>query len=109
MTIGEMMGKRRKELGMTLEDVGKAVGVSKSTVLRWESGDIHRMKSSLILSVAHVLQLDPMFFFQHEEVLLPEEKEIVDAYRCADSGIRASVRILLGVKEEKKDEEQSAI
>ena len=36
--IGKKMYLRRKELGLTLEEVGDAVGVGKSTVRRWENG-----------------------------------------------------------------------
>lgn len=32
MNIGELIHKRRTELDLTLEEVGNAVGVSKSTV-----------------------------------------------------------------------------
>lgn len=32
MDIGKLINKRRTELKLTLEDVGNAVGVSKSTV-----------------------------------------------------------------------------
>lgn len=32
MNIGELINKKRTELGLTLEEVGNAVGVSKSTV-----------------------------------------------------------------------------
>lgn len=38
MTIGELIHNRRKELKLTLEEVGNAVGVSKSTVRKWETG-----------------------------------------------------------------------
>ncbi|MBO5415138.1 MAG: helix-turn-helix transcriptional regulator [Clostridia bacterium] len=32
--------ERRLELGLTLEEVANAVGVAKSTVKKWESGQI---------------------------------------------------------------------
>ena len=35
---------RRLELGLTLEQVGQKVGVGKSTVRKWETGDIENMK-----------------------------------------------------------------
>lgn len=33
--------QRRKELKLTLEQIGNFVGVSKSTVKKWESGYFH--------------------------------------------------------------------
>ena len=68
MTIGEVVTKRRKELGLTLEDVGKSVGVTKTTVLRWESGAIHSMKRDKIAALASVLQLDPSVFIFPDQI-----------------------------------------
>ena len=61
-TIGKKMYNRRKELGMTLEDVGQAVGVGKSTVRRWENGMIRNMGRDKIAALAKVLQMDPVEF-----------------------------------------------
>ena len=36
--IGGQITKYRKELGMTQEELGKAVGVSTQAVSRWENG-----------------------------------------------------------------------
>lgn len=81
MTIGEVVTKRRRELGLTLEDVGKRVGVTKATVLRWESGAIHNMKRDKIAALAAVLQLDPSVFVLPSEVLTEEEKTLLKTFR----------------------------
>lgn len=109
MTIGELIKNRRKELHMSQEDVALAVGTTKATVSRWESGDIHKMKRPMISALARVLQLDPMVFMQREEILMPEEHEVVTAYRNADTGTRNAVRKLLDLGESKKDVGKSAI
>lgn len=59
MEIGKLLKKRRQELNLTLEDVGNAVGVGKSTVKKWEDGYIANMKRDKIASIAKVLQLSP--------------------------------------------------
>ena len=74
MSIGEIITKKRKELGLTLEDVGRSVGVTKATVLRWESGAIHSIKRDKITALAAVLQLDPSVFILPSDVLTEEEK-----------------------------------
>lgn len=51
---------RRKELGLTLEDVGKAVGVGKSTVKKWETGFIENMKRDKIAKLAEILKVSPL-------------------------------------------------
>jgi transcriptional regulator with XRE-family HTH domain len=59
MTIGDLISIRRKELGLTLEEVGRAVGVSKSTVKKWESGFIVNMRRDKIPLIAKALQISP--------------------------------------------------
>ena len=58
--IGKKIQDRRKELGLTLEDVGQAVGVGRSTVQRWESGMIKNMGRDKIAALAKVLHMDPV-------------------------------------------------
>jgi len=58
--LGKKLQKRREELGLTLEDVGKKVGVGRSTVQRWESGLIKNMRSDKIRKLAEALQMDPV-------------------------------------------------
>lgn len=58
-TIGELIHNKRKELHLTLEEVGKAVGVSKSTVKKWETGYISNMKRDKIALLANILQISP--------------------------------------------------
>jgi len=51
---------RRLELGLTLEDVGNAVGVGRSTVRKWENGMIDNMKRDKIALLASVLKISPL-------------------------------------------------
>lgn len=59
MEIGKILKQRRLELKLTLEDVGNAVGVGKSTVKKWEDGYIANMKRDKIASLASILQISP--------------------------------------------------
>lgn len=60
MNIPELIKNRRQELGLTLEQVGEACGVGKSTVRKWETGYIKNMKIDKIKQLASVLHLDPV-------------------------------------------------
>lgn len=66
MEIGDIMRTRRQELGLTLEDVGSFVGVGKSTVRKWERGDIENMKRDKINLLSQVLKLSPLTFITGE-------------------------------------------
>ena len=50
---------RRKELGITLEDIGNYVGVSKGTVQRWETGSISNMRRDRIKKLSEILKISP--------------------------------------------------
>ena len=60
--VGKKMFERRKELGLTLEEVGKEVGVGKSTVRKWENGMIRNMGRDKIAALSRVLQMNPVDF-----------------------------------------------
>lgn len=68
---GEDMARKIKELrherGLTLEQVGKAVGVGKSTVRKWEVGMIANMRRDKIASLAKVLGTTPAYLMGWDE------------------------------------------
>lgn len=66
MNIGDIMRVRRQELGLTLEEVGNYVGVGKSTVRKWEHGDIENMKRDKIALLSKILKLSPLTFITGE-------------------------------------------
>lgn len=66
MNIGKIIKNRRNELGLTLDDVGKAVGVGKSTVKKWEDGYISNMRRDKIAALSKVLKLSPVSFVTGE-------------------------------------------
>lgn len=59
MEIKDIIKNRRIDLGLTMADVAKSVGVSEGTVSRWESGNIANMRRSKIAALAKVLKLSP--------------------------------------------------
>ncbi len=109
MTIGEMIKNRRIELNMTQLDLAETVGTTTATISRWESGDIHKMKRSNMTAIAKALRMDPVILTQREEVIFPDEAQVLDAYRAADDGTKAAVRKLLDLPEAKKDASGVAI
>lgn len=52
---------------MTLEEVGKIVGVRKSTVQKWETGDIENMRRDKIVMLAIALKISPLFIVGIED------------------------------------------
>ena len=58
--LNDALSKRRKELGLTLGDVARFVGVSTGTVSRWETGEIDNMRRDRIAALAKILQVSPL-------------------------------------------------
>lgn len=105
MNIGELIHKRRLELGLTLEEIGNAVGVSKSTVKKWEDGFISNMRRDKISALSKVLHINPVSLVTGELVLTnhnndfylsDHEKALVIAYR-KNPHRQDSVDTLLGI------------
>lgn len=57
MELQDLIRTRRTQLGKTLEEIGKAVGVSKATVQRWESGEIKNLRRDRIARLAAALEV----------------------------------------------------
>lgn len=77
MNIGKLIQDRRKQLNLTLEEVGNIVGVSKSTVKKWESGDISNMRRDKIALLAQALQISPVRLIIEENAILPTSADNV--------------------------------
>ncbi|MDA3732345.1 helix-turn-helix transcriptional regulator [Niameybacter massiliensis] len=67
MELYEKIKARRLELGLTLEDVGNIVGVGKSTVRKWETGNIADMKRDKIALLSKALKVSPLFIMGIDE------------------------------------------
>lgn len=61
MEMKEIIRNRRSELGLTLEDVARRVGVSRGTVQRWEKGLLQNPGRDKIASLAAALQVSPEY------------------------------------------------
>lgn len=102
--LGMKLFERRQALGLTLEEVGKAVGVGKSTVRKWEKGMIKNMGRDKIAKLANVLQMSPVELVpavstvgikSSSETLSSSETRLITLYRGADDRAqRDAVRIL---------------
>lgn len=71
MSVSHKLKARRKELGLTMLEVAKKIGVSEATVSRWESGNIENMRLDKIAALAKALQV-PSTFITEETILLDD-------------------------------------
>lgn len=66
-SIGEKIKALRLKNNLTLEQVGNAVGVGKSTVRKWENGMIANMRRDKIVSLAKALNTTPAYLLGFSE------------------------------------------
>lgn len=57
--IGQRIKIKREELGYTQEDIAKELGLNKSTIQRYETGNIQRVKLPIIEAIAKLLKVNP--------------------------------------------------
>lgn len=62
----------RKDLGLTLEQVGKYVGVGKPTVQKWESGLISNIGRDKIAKLSEILKISPIDII-YDEIQTPHK------------------------------------
>ncbi len=121
MNVNKKLKYRRKELGLTMLDVAKKVGVSEATISRWESGDIANMRRDKIVLLANALDVTPSFIMGWEDLseetgidskseeplttrqytdFTPHEREVITQYR-AKPHLQEAVDKLLDVSSER--------
>ena len=80
--IGELIKRRRKELKMSVDELAKRIGKDRSTVYRYENGDIGNMPMKLLAPMVEALELTPQQLFSaimaKNEWLSNRAKELFD-------------------------------
>lgn len=100
MELQDKIRQLRLEKGMTLEEVGKKVGVGKSTVRKWESGDIKNMRRDKIALLARALDVSPAYLMgwsenKHSQPVPPPNIVSIKRYKIPILGhIAAGVPIM---------------
>ena len=67
MNVGQRIKKRRKELGISADKLGEALGKDRSTIFRYEKGDIEKLPLDILEPIAKVLQTTPRYLMGWEE------------------------------------------
>ena len=61
MTIGERIKQKRKELRMNADELGTKIGKDRSTIYRYEKGDIEKLPLDILEPIAKALQTTPQY------------------------------------------------
>ena len=108
MEIKDILKNRRLERNMSLKDVADMVGVTISTISRWESGDISNMRRDRIASYANALAISPSIIMGWEEPpsrkqgnyyeLTESELALIKKYRQLEADGKADINDLIDSK-----------
>ena len=96
--IGKLLKQKRKEKGLTLEQAGKLIGVSKVTYRDYELNNIKSARMDKIKAIADFLEISPEDLFNDEKIEQVSKqdfaKEVVTLLNKTD-GISVQEKALL--------------
>lgn len=64
--IGQLIKFRRKEIGLTQQDLADVLEITYQQVQKYESGQ-NRIRASMLVKIAEVLRVDLMYFYKDFE------------------------------------------
>ena len=67
MNTGDKIRILREQAGFTLDELGKRVGVGKSTVRKWETGFIANMGRDKIAKLSEVFGVSPTYLISEDD------------------------------------------
>lgn len=67
MTTAERIRMRRKQIGMSADVLAEKIGVSRSTVFRYENGDIEKVPANNLVPIAKALNTTLEFLIGWED------------------------------------------
>lgn len=87
MTIGERIRYRRKQLGLSADDLAAKLNKNRATIYRYESDEIEKLPASVLESLALALDVTPAYLMGWEDndtdlvnnkQLTPTQKEFIE-------------------------------
>ena len=87
-TTGDRIKERRKELGMSADDLAQRIGISRSTIFRYENGSIEKLPMNSLVPIARALATTVGALMGWEDTKTPafnEDGLEKDAMICFDS------------------------
>ena len=106
MTVGDRIRYRRKELKMTMDELGAKLGVQRSAVNKYEKNKVE-LKVSQIKAVAEALDVS-VFYLLDDIQISEEDYHLLTLYHNAEESAR-QIAVETLANHQKKDSSQSAI
>ncbi len=68
MTIGERIKERRKELGLSVDELAEKLGKNRATIYRYESNEIEKLPTTVLEPLANALGVSPGYLMGWEKI-----------------------------------------
>ena len=99
--MGLRIHQKRKELDLTMEELGALVGVNKTAVNKWEKGTVRNLKQSTIADLAKLFGCSPAWLmFGDDTIKTPtqqgkEDAELVIKFHSLNSANQIAVLTMI--------------
>ena len=80
MSIGQRIKARRKELGMSADKLAECLGKDRSTVFRYEKGDIENLPLDILEPIAQALNTTPSYLMGWDEQIESNPIEMAERH-----------------------------
>ena len=67
VSVGQRIKRQREQKGLSLQDVADRLAVNRSSVMRWENGEINRIKLPFVEKLAQILETSPGYLMGYTE------------------------------------------
>ena len=81
MNIGKRIKQRRKELGMSADKLGEMLGKDRSTIFRYEKGDIENLPLDILQPIAKALATTPQYLMgwsDDKKAIAPDKQKLTE-------------------------------
>jgi transcriptional regulator with XRE-family HTH domain len=83
--IGKRIEEARETRGLMRKELADQIKVAASTITRYEKGEIAKIKMPIIESIAHVLQVNPMWIIGKSD--FKETKDMLSSWNNKDNNL----------------------
>lgn len=111
MTTGERIRERRKAIGLSADSLADGIGVSRSTVFRYENGAIEKIPIGNLVPIARVLRttVGALMGWEEDALTTKDDDECKNEAMCCFDSLSEARKIealnylrYLAASEEKK-------
>lgn len=105
ISVGLRIKERRKQLKMSAEELGRRLGKDRSTIYRYEKGEIENLPIELLTPIAEALNVTPEYLMGWEANDAREkaaERAAFDASTAKDEDLRSMIKMYMALPDDKK-------